>query len=374
MSPTIHKSNPNSSSDLATTESKILLEDLTAGLLWPTLLKAPAMAFSPPRWLLGIMTAFVIVLVSATHNAAFNATPAQDTPVQTEVLIGFQPILDALMSLNPSRIINTLTTAVQYHIDHISQSPWNSFALFIPILLVMGIFGHAISRSASIEYAHGRQTDAVGALSSALIAIRQIALTTVGPLIACALLATLVMLIGLTLGLPVVNIIGSVLYLIGLVLSVLIVCILTLHLLTLPLSISALAIEGTDGFDALQRAYAYLIARPIRIALYTLILIILGTTITTIVGTLAGWSINIADSLVSTLTNDAGRRVISGSTDMAATEPIAHRIISLAKSALELIVAGYVMSLIFCSSTMAYLCTRRICDGQDITEVWDPPK
>ena len=182
------------------------------------------------------------------------------------------------------------------------------------------------------------------------------------------------MLIGLTLGLPVVNIVGAVLYLIGLILSVLIACILTLHLLTLPLSISALAIEGTDGFDALQRAYAYLIARPIRLAIYTLILIILGTTITTIVATLAGWSINIADSLLSTLTNDAGRRILTGSTEMAATEPLAHRIITLSRSTLELIVAGYAMSLIFCSSTMAYLCIRRVCDGQDTTEIWTPPK
>ncbi len=369
MSPTIHN---QTNQNLGTSEPKILLEDLTAGLLWPTLLKAPAMAFSPPRWLLGTMAAFVIVLVNATHNAIFNPSQTADTTTQTEALLGFQPILDALMSLNLSRIINTLTTAVQYNIDHISQSPWSSFALFIPILLVMGVFGHAITRSASIQYAHGRQTDAVGALSSAFLAIRQIALTTLGPLLACALLATLVMLIGLTLGLPVVNIVGAVLYLLGLILSILIVCILTLHILTLPLSISALAIEGTDGFDAIQRAYAYLIARPIRIALYAIILIILGTTITTIVATLAGWSINTADTLVSTLTNDAGRRVITGPADMAATEPIAHRIISLARSALELIIAGYVMSLIFCSSTMAYLCTRRICDGQDITEVWDP--
>lgn len=370
MNPTIQ---PNTPPNPGTTEPKVLLEDLTADLLWPTLLKAPAMAFSPPRWLLGIMAAFMIVLVTAAHTAIINPPPPTDPIGSSDTYLGFQPVLQSMMSLNPTRMVYTLAHTAQYHFNHFSQAPWSSIALLIPVLLVLGTFGHAISRSASVEYAYGRQSDTVNALSSALRAIRQIALTTLGPLFICAILSILVILIGLTLGLPVVNILGSILYLLGLILSTLIVCILTLHILTLPISISALAIEGTDGFDALQRSYAYLIAKPIRLAIYALILIILGTTITAIVATLAGWSITMADTLVSTLTNDAGRRVIAGSTDMAATEPLANRIITLWQSALQLIVAGYVLSVLFCSSTMAYLCMRRICDGQDITEVWDPP-
>lgn len=373
MSPTIHTGTPQTPQNPGTTEPKVQLEDLAAGLLWPTLLKAPAMAFSPPRWLLGIMAAFIIVLVGATHTAIFNPTEPTDPAGATDTYLGFQPVLHSMMSLNPTRMVYALSYAAQYHVNRISQDPWTTAALLIPIILVLGIFGHAITRSASIQYAHGRQTDTIGALSTALLAIRQITLATLGPLLACTILAALVMLIGLTLGLPVVNILGSVLYLLGLILSTLIVCILTLHVLTFPLTISALAIEGTDGFDALQRSYAYLIAKPIRLAMYTIILVALGTTITTIVATLAGWSIEMADTLVSTLTNDAGRRVITGDAKMAATEPFANQVITLSRSALELIVAGYALSLIFCSSTMAYLCIRRVCDGQDISEVWDPP-
>ena len=369
MSPTIHTS---STPNPGTSEPKILLEDLSGGLLWPTLLKAPSMAFSPPRWLLGIMAAFMIVLVSASHTAIFNPTQPTDPIGVTDTYLGLTPVLHSMMSLNPTRMVYALSYAAQYHVTQISQDPWSAAVLILPIILVLGIFGFAITRSASIEYAHGRQTDALGALSAALLTIRQIALATLGPFLFCGILALIVMILGLALGLPVVNLVGAALYLIGLVLSVLIVCVLTLHVLTLPLVISGLAIEGTDGFDALQRSYAYLIAKPIRLAIYALILIILGTTITTIVGTLAGWSIGMADTLVSTLTNDAGRRIITGAGDMAATEPLANRIILLARSALELIVAGYVLSLIFCSSTMAYLCIRRVCDGQDINEVWDP--
>lgn len=369
MSPTIHTDTPQNP---GTSEPRVLLEDLTSGLLWPTFLRCPSMAFSPPRWFLGIMGAFMIVLVSAAHTAAFSTDTQADSITSADTAKGYESVLYSMMSLNPMKMVYSLSTLAQSHVEHISRSPWIALAFYIPLILVLGVFGYAITRSASIQFAHGRQTDAVGALSSSLLTIRQIALATLGPLVVCGLLSLIVMLFGFFLGFPVVNIVGAVLYLIGLVLSILIVCILTLHVLCLPMTISALAIEGTDGFDALQRSYAYLIARPIRLAIYAIILVILGTTITTIVATLAGWSIEMADTLVSTLTNDAGRRVITGSSEMAATEPFAHRVITLVRSALELIVAGYALSLVFCSSTMAYLCIRRVCDGQDITEVWDP--
>lgn len=355
-----------------TTEPVVLLEDLTAGLIWPTLLKAPSMAFSPSRWLLGIMAAFLLIVVGALHTWILAPQPPQLPAGATDTYLGFEPVLYAMMSMNPGYMLGTLTNAVQHHMMLISQDPWTSAALFVPVLLVLGVFGFAITRSASIEYAHGRQTDAVGALSAALRSIRQIALTTLGPLALCAVLAGLVTLIGLTLGLPVFNIVGSVLYLLGVILSVLIVCVLTLHIATLPISVSALSIEGTDGFDALQRSYAYLIARPIRLTIYAIILLVVGTLITTIVGTLAGWSIELADWLVSSLSNDAGRRVLTGAEDMSATEPFANRVIVLIRSSLELIVAGYAISVLFCSTTLGYLCIRRVCDGQDINEVWDP--
>ncbi|MGJ8635299.1 MAG: hypothetical protein ACSHX5_00440 [Phycisphaerales bacterium] len=361
---------PSQSSSPTTKEHTVLLEDLTAGLIWPTLLKVPSMAFSPPRWLLGTIAAFLIVLVTSAHSALLSPTPTPQPNLYNHS--GITQIVDAMMSLNPLSILTALTHAAQSQAYHISQTPWTSLTLIIPTLLVLGIFGHAITRSASIEFALGRQTDTSSALSASLRAIRQIALATLGPLLIASLLAVVIMLIGLTLGLPVVNILGAILYILGLVLAVLLVCILVLHTLALPITISALAIEGTDGFDALQRAYAYLIAKPIRLALYALILLVLGTTITSIITITAGWSIQLADSLATTLTNDAGRRVIAGTSEMSATEPYAHSIIQLARSALELIVAGYVLSLIFTSSTMAYLCIRRVCDGQDITEVWDP--
>jgi len=363
-----HQPNPG------TTAPPLLFEDLTAGLIWPTLIKAPAMAFSPPRLLLGVMGAFLFVVIGAIHSYLF-AVESNNQPAPAQhTAAGIEAALSGIFSLNPTSMLGSLFAALEHQITQISQSPTTSIAYLAPIILVTGIFGHAITRSASIQYAHGRQHDTAQALSASLLTIRQIALTTLGPLLICALLSGVLMLIGLTLGLPVVNIFGSVLYLIGLIISALIVCILTIHTLTLPLSISALAIEGTDGFDALQRAYAYIIAKPLRLAIYAIILVTLGTAITTIVATLAGWSIQTADSLVSTLTNDAGRRVLAGSQDMGATEPTANWVITLGRSALELIVAGYVLSLVFCSSTMAYLCIRRVCDGQDITEVWDPPK
>ncbi|MBO6514677.1 MAG: hypothetical protein JJ974_12000, partial [Phycisphaerales bacterium] len=280
MTPQSPKSHASSST---TKEHPVLLEDVAAGLIWPNLLKAPAMAFSPSRWLLGIIAAFMIVLVSSTHTALLSPPDPAIPPGATDTYLGFQPILDAMMSLNPTRTIYAIMYAAQHHIAIISQSPWTSLALIVPTILVLGVFGHAVTRSTSIEFAHGRQTTTSAALSAALLSIKQIALATLGPILIVVILALLAMLIGLALGLPVVNILGALLYILGLTLSILLVCILILHTLALPITISALAIEGTDGFDALQRAYAYLIAKPIRLTLYTLLLLVLGATISSIV-------------------------------------------------------------------------------------------
>ncbi len=329
------------------------------------------MAFSPPRLLLGIMTAFLLVVTQSIHASIFSSlSPTEiSNPVSSYAI---DSLINAALSFNPGAMLIASLTLLESWATQLTAAPWSTAALLVPMILITGIFGYAITRSASIQFAFGRQLDTVDSLTSALQASRQIALATLGPLLIAAILCSLVMLIGLPLGLPIVNIIGSLLYALGLLLSLLIVSLLTIHTLTLPLTISALTIEGTDGFDAIFRTYAYILARPIRLTIYALILIVVGTLTFTIVAAVSTWSIEMANTLTSTLTNDAGRRILTGSPDMSATEPLAHNIVQIARSILQLIVAGYAMSLIFCSTTMAYLCIRRVCDGQDIQEIWNP--
>lgn len=367
--PNDHAPSPSPS---GTAEPKVLLEDLTAGLIWPTLLKAPSMAFAPARWLLGTLAAFTLVLAGALHTSIFNPQPPVDPAGATDFYQGFPAVFSAMMSFNPYYMINAINGAINYHLNHFAQDPWTQSALYIPCIFILGIFGFAITRSTSIQFGHGRHTDTAGALSASFLSIRQIALTTLGPLAVCAILASIATFVGLLLGLPVVNILGAALYLIPVLISILIVCLLTLHLLTLPISISALAIEGTDAFDALQRAYAYIIAKPIRLFLYTLLTLFVGTTIVTILAIITGWSIELADQLAAVFTNDAGRRVLMGDENLAATEPLANRIINLIRSTMQLLVAGFTLSLVFTSSTLIYLAIRRVCDGQDMHEIWDP--
>ena len=72
------------------------------------------------------------------------------------------------------------------------------------------------------------------------------------------------------------------------------------------------------------------------------------------------------------LSNDAGSRVIGGEEDLGATAPTASAILGFWRGVLGLIVAGYAMSMVACMGTMIYLAMRRVCDGQDTTEIWDP--
>jgi magnesium-transporting ATPase (P-type) len=136
--------------------------------------------------------------------------------------------------------------------------------------------------------------------------------------------------------------------------------------------VPALAVEGTDAFDAIQRCYAYVIGRPLRYLTYLLILTLLGTFAAALFAMLARVSIEMTDWAAGFLANDATQRALTGEGDLGATKKWAHEFISYWRNFVEILIAGYIISLFFTSATLLYLAVRRICDGQGITEIWEP--
>ena len=348
-------------------EHPLTWRDITAPLVWPLILRAPAMAFSPPRLFLGFLGAFLITLWIEIHGALTEAPVAP---------VSIAPLLDNLVAaagrLDPGALIGASAILAETLINAAIGSPWAATLAVAPGLLLAAIPGFAIARSASVEYATGRHTEAVDALIHACRAIRQIALATLGPLALVALLALAPLVAGLLLGTPVLDLAGALLYAPALMLGLLIIVILALHTIASPLIVASLAIEDTDGFDAIQRAYAYCIARPLRLALYASLALVIGTLLVGIITLLWSGGVALTDTLAGTTGGDAGRRVLRGDADLGATAPAARAIVGFWRALLALLVSGYVFSLVACAGTMIYLALRRVCDGQDTTEIWDP--
>ncbi len=136
--------------------------------------------------------------------------------------------------------------------------------------------------------------------------------------------------------------------------------------------VPALMCEGTDAYDAVQRSYAYIIARPLRLLVHAAILLVLGAVSIGLFSGFAAGADALATSAAARLTSDAGVEVLIGAEDLDATQPMAHGIITAWRALRDLTVSGFAFSYFFAAGTVLYLVARRICDGQGITEVWDP--
>jgi hypothetical protein len=139
--------------------------------------------------------------------------------------------------------------------------------------------------------------------------------------------------------------------------------------------IPGVACEGTDGLDAIQRAFAYVFGRPVRLILYSLLLLVVGAVMVSIVGMLVNGSIAFADGSLSAWTT-RGSEILSGTgatgKELNGFAGAAATIVDFWKSAAGLVVGAFGVSFFFSGSTVLYLVMRRACDGQDVAELWMP--
>jgi hypothetical protein len=361
-----------------------MLSDLVDELIWPKVLRAPALACSPNRLISGCVGVFLISLIlnlyswlRSPHNSSDEQAETSElaqaaesaTPSVTQLIESF---MDAIVRLDLIQLAQTVIDTVMVLRYNALHNTWQTLILGILFATVYALVGGSISRSAAFEFAQGRYASREETIHFTLSRARQYFGAIVGPFFFAAILFLIIAIGGLLLSFPIVDLLGSVLYAFGLALGIIATVVLLLHVVALPLIIPALSVEGTDGFDAIQRSYAYVIGRPLRYFSYVLLLSILGFIAATVCAMLANVSQEMTDSAANLFFSHAAESALTGEGDLGATKSLAHGIIEAFRGVLAIIVAGYIASLFFTSSTMLYLAIRRICDGQGITEIWEP--
>lgn len=370
---------PKSATSKGVREPNIMLCDLTEELIWPRVLRAPALALSPGRLLSGFVGAFLLILVIRFYtllsktDATLAPAENQDQLLMPEsiTMLG-ERFINALLQLDPVALSNTSIDTATMIRDGIMHNPLVSILLGIPIIAVLSLVGGSISRSTAFEFAQGRFATRDETVYFTLRRARQFIGAIAGPLAFSAAIFFIISLGGLLLSIPVVDMFGAVLYGFGMLLGIVATLVLVLHVVASPMIVPALSIEGTDAFDAIQRCYAYVVGRPLRYLIYVLILTLLGVFAAVLFAMIARVSIEMTDWAAGFIANDATDRALTGEGDLGATKNIAHQIISFWRSFIELLIAGYIISLFFTSATIVYLAVRRICDGQGVTEIWEP--
>jgi hypothetical protein len=184
--------------------------------------------------------------------------------------------------------------------------------------------------------------------------------------------------------LPYLDVVGGLLYAVALVAGFFLGFLALGYAAGFGLLIPAVACERCDPFDAMQRAYAYVMQRPLHLlgyAITALVGLVLGFFV---VGILVVLTLNLTAGLVGLLNSHPAVNVAGGVDlfDMSRLDTlriydrksaiVTGWLISFWQTAVKSVLAAYVFVYLSSAATQIYLLLRRACDGQDVEEIWRP--
>jgi len=205
------------------------------------------------------------------------------------------------------------------------------------------------------------------------------------PMFACALVIVLwipAFLIGLLVNVPALDVVAGGLFGIALATSALSVIVAVVLAVGMPLLAPAVACDGCDAVEAVQRAGAYLFARPLHVLCYAFL-----SLVTIALAAIA------ADFLATGAWSFAVHAYVSASGDPAmnavaalrflepyqqaplpmldATQSATASFIDMWRTVLCLLIGAAIVSVAFSCATRAYLLARSASDGQDVCDLWE---
>lgn len=199
------------------------------------------------------------------------------------------------------------------------------------------------------------------------------------PFVLIAVLALGLMIFGFVLfNLPILNLLGGLGYGIALLVGLGVTLLLLGFAVGCPLLLPAVATENCDGPDAMHRAVAYVMAKPLTWMLY-LFTMLLGLALGLfLVGGVGYLTVAITESLVAawvhtpTFEVAAAAMGTSASIDAPWSVEWSGGLVAFWTSLVQWVIAGWAIAYVMAASTRAYLLLRLTIDGQDEREIWWP--
>lgn len=356
-------------------------DELASTLTWPRLLRAAGLALRPSRLGLALVLLLLIGLVVQAPSLWLGKDTGPALTVIDKAEAGVSTVRRAVVEADAPALADGLRMIfIDGPTDAAHAFPWSSLAILVPLLFLWGTFGGAIARLAAEEHALGLRRAWTAGLGFALSRWFSLGMCTLGPVL--AVLAGCAVLAGagwLMLGFPYVNVAGGVLFVLALLAGAGITVLGGALLVGSPMLVPGVACEGTDAIDAVQRVLAYMLARPGRIAGYIIILILQLV--------IALWAMSVLVRGVELLTTSSVTAFMPKEQAAVITEALAGEApdadapgyVRLGAKALAfwgdvpaLFIGAFAVSFWFCGGTVLYLAVRRVCDGQDVEELWTP--
>lgn len=354
------------------------LDDLASSLLWPLLLRAGALALRPARLCTAAVLLVLVTLVVRLPDLWLDE-PGPAGVIATRAVVASGDIREGTMQLSPSKVMEGVVNMLARTPASVAERfPWSTAAITLPALLLWGVLGTAISRSAAREVSLRDRGPWTADLAFGLSKWHSAALIKLGPILAFCLCWALVACVGWLLSFHVAQIGVGVVYPAVLLLSLVCVVVGLCLLGSMHMLIPAVAVEGTDAIDAMQRCIAYALARPLRLIAYGAILIAQAVVLTLVIHWIIEGAIsvcaNAATAWVAEPGGEAFRRAAAGEgpPPEAWSPKAAAALIAFWSSLLRLGIGAFLVSFWFCGGTVQFLLMRRVCDGQDVEELWIP--
>lgn len=353
--------------------SPVMLDDLTADLVWPRLLKAGPLALRPSR--LGLAF-FYLVGLAAIVTLAGRLDGVPDGNVLLDAWSRWTAHLAGLFDACARADGPALGEAVNglfietVH-DLVTAHPFISIA-FLPIIIIWTtLMGGAISRIAAMDFAQGVGLAWPQGMGYALGRWSSFAGAILGPLALIYGIA-LAMAVGgwILFSFPGINIIGGLLWFVFLIAGAIAAVIMLAMTFGGPMLVPAVACEGTDAIDAVQHAYSYVFAKPLRLLLYMAILALQLIAMLVVVGAAVWLLVHVARHGAGVWVAPESAGVIRGEEGLEGAAAIAAGFVRFWTGIPLLLGMAFAVSYFWCAATVLYLSMRRICDGQDMSEVW----
>lgn len=307
---------------------------------------------------------------------AFEATAAH-------VYACFNDIVRGVIHFKPDLLaaaVESLVITMPVELWH--RAKWFTVFYGIILLLVLGVLGGALSRMAACEFAGQEKLRMRDAIDFSVANWPRLMLAPILPLLVAGVVAGLIVLLGLLTAVPWLNVLAGLIYPLTLLIGFFVAFVIILYFLEFTMLIPAIAVENCDAAEAQQRAYAYVLRRPLHLAGYLTVTFVGLAIGFVVVAVFAVFVLNTTATLHTafssgTMMSAAGdydpfdlTRETMGAAHATAHDSIGAGLIAIWETLVISLVGGYVLAYLFSAFTMMYLLMRRASDGQDTTEIW----
>lgn len=408
--------------------------DMTSTWVWLKLLAAPKLALRPAHVGLALFLGVAILVVARVPDLwltkAADGTPILNRP---GIIIDRQMQL-AVEEFRDRNIVRAVEQLVLVPLQVVKAHPLQMALIAVPVLVLWGIMAGAISRSTAVTVATGQRLSWPAAMGQALTLWGSLLMSLLGPIFVVggmlAMLSAagkllfdkpaasfaqggmvLVAIVGFAIilgalrkkfkpknvivfgviGLIVAGAmvltksaatyVGGAVYGLAIVFGMVVSVVGLISVLGIPMFPAAVTAEGTDAVDAVQRVWAYVIARPMRLAMYIALLLAMGFVLLYVYSALVFGGLTVTAYAVARFVDHEfagnlrqfgmfGEPPLLGS--LTKEQGVAGAMISFWVKAALLTIPAVAISYLSSAGSLLYLVMRKDCDGQDPADIWDP--